>query len=219
MLFRRKYDYYLDWYDARSDCTRLTLEDSWYPPMSAPKSNQWLDAGDSDEELERGYDSEAHEEKRGGRSIKRRPIGKTEEESEEESEEEVINQNINEHDEGQFNENLKADVDDSQHDRKSGGGETRSDALGSEEDADNHVTFEGPTRTLKPLTSSFTTTTGAQLPRRKLKDEPQRDPRIPPPGAKTGVLYISKVPPYMKPSTLLSLLKPHAPRGLGTLRH
>ncbi|KAF2482922.1 hypothetical protein BDY17DRAFT_235168, partial [Neohortaea acidophila] len=33
----------------------------------------------------------------------------------------------------------------------------------------------------------------------------------------SGVLYISRVPPFMKPSTLRNLLTPHAPSGLNRL--
>lgn len=34
---------------------------------------------------------------------------------------------------------------------------------------------------------------------------------------RTGVVYISRVPPFMKPSALRTLLSPHAPHGLGRL--
>lgn len=34
---------------------------------------------------------------------------------------------------------------------------------------------------------------------------------------KSGVLYISRVPPFMKPHTLKHLLEPHAPKGIGRI--
>lgn len=34
---------------------------------------------------------------------------------------------------------------------------------------------------------------------------------------KSGVIYISRVPPFMKPSTLRHFLAPHAPKGLGRI--
>ena len=34
---------------------------------------------------------------------------------------------------------------------------------------------------------------------------------------KSGVIYISRVPPFMKPTTLRNLLSSHAPKGLGRL--
>ena len=158
--------------------------------MSIFQSNQWLDAGESEEDLERGYDSEAHEESRGAHSTKRKRVEHDEDESDEESETEYRRGENHEYQVNQDDVNI------------------RPNELADE--LEDHATFQGPARTLNLLAFS---SNHAQLPGRSLKESVRRDPHLPPPTAKTGVLYMSRVPPFLRPSALRTLLTPHAPHG------
>ncbi|EON60925.1 hypothetical protein W97_00135 [Coniosporium apollinis CBS 100218] len=162
--------------------------------MTSRKRNEWLDAGESNDE-DAGYDSEAVEASKGGalggRATKRRKVESDEEgdsggesENEERDEEEQAG-NIqtrpirdSRFDTTSFDEN---DEDGVPHDSDDEG-----------EDIEDDPTIPQPSQStkLKPLTP-------AQL------AKAQRAAK------RTGVIYISRIPPFMKPTTLRRLLSPH----------
>ena len=159
--------------------------------MSAEKRNNYFDApDDSDADLERGYDSEAHEESRGGRAAKRRKV-----EHKNSSDGEDDFQDALEHVE---------------HSPTRGTSPSTGTATGPglHSDEADHATFSGPPRSLHP----------ASFKPRAIKVATTRDPHLPPPNSKPGILYLSRIPPFLKPSSLRSLLSPHAPKhGLGRI--
>lgn len=142
--------------------------------MSTLKRNEWLDGGESEEELGDAYDSDAQEESRGalaGRSIKRRKVDEDEDDvSEDDLEEDIIEET---------GANDTTDGDQSQ------------DARFSQLDEGDLDTATKPlaskTQTVKPLTVK-------QLAASQKATQ------------KTGVIYLSRIPPFMKPATLKHFL-------------
>jgi ESF2/ABP1 family protein len=154
--------------------------------MSIRKRNEYLEGDDSEDELDRSYESEA-EEGRGAIANKRRKI---ESGSEASSDEEEAVENRSEatqtapkdarFDLSKFN---SADEEEGDH------------------NGDGHDEGDRPT-----------TTTTARPKSRDLRAYEKAQTKL----RKSGVIYISRVPPFMKPQTLRHLLEPHAPRkGLG----
>ncbi|KAF2405076.1 Pre-rRNA-processing protein ESF2 [Trichodelitschia bisporula] len=147
--------------------------------MATQKRNEWLEADASDEDDDRGYDSDLQEDSRGatlgGRSTKRRKLedGSTSEASE---------------------------VD------EQSGDEADDDVNVEEESISNAVIRRSPSpkRDASPDTE-------------KPKKLAKRLAKAADKASRTGVVYISRIPPFMKPHTLKHFLAPHAPSGLGRL--
>lgn len=151
--------------------------------MSIRKRNEYLEDDDSEEELDRGHDSDGGFESRAaisGRTSKRRRID--------------IVSDV-ESDEG-FDEDVfapatvrseKAEAVDSE--------ETRQATVN-----DSDVDLEEATTTAGQPSKSAS---------HKQAEKAQKAAR------RSGVIYISRVPPFMKPQTLKHFLTPHAPKGLG----
>jgi len=162
--------------------------------MATRKRNEWLEADNGDGEQDDGYDSEAQEESRGalaGRSIKRRKVDQDSEDEDGFSDDEELDrdpttrtktENVGEDDDEADEEesNSKADAEAIQANAS-----TLSDL---DEDIFNKPS--GTKKTVKPLTA-------------KRLERSQKA------ASKTGVIYLSRVPPFMKPSTLRSYLTPH----------
>ncbi|SMQ53853.1 unnamed protein product [Zymoseptoria tritici ST99CH_3D7] len=180
--------------------------------MPIRKRNEFLDGGDSEEELENGSDSDAEEGRAaiGGHANKRRRVDTESEGSLSEAEDEVKEEKVVE--EKAVEE--KSGKGKRAKENKSGKGEdTRFDFSNFEDaeppadDQDEDIAQDDnadtpPTLPLKPAKKS------SDL---KQYEAAQRALR------KSGVIYISRVPPFMKPHTLKHLLEPHAPSGLNRI--
>lgn len=168
--------------------------------MSIRKRNEFLDLPSDEEDSEAGYDSEEVENSRLARSTKRRKTAPREEDDEDED-----NDDIKDSDEG-LDEDLSQDGDNS------------SDPFSNDSDvADpNNNTTTTPKRKRKPIQSKVdptlattTTTSLSTLAKRAATAQSK--------SLKTGVCYLSRIPPFLKPSALRSLLTPYAPHGINRL--
>ncbi|KAL1851292.1 RNA-binding ATPase activator esf2 [Paecilomyces lecythidis] len=163
--------------------------------MTTRKRNEFLDIESEDEAGDdRGYDSEAAEEMKGratnagGRASKRRRV------SEDYGEEE------DSHDEGDSGAGEDEDEPDEKATRKTSETKRTPDEDGDDNDHDDahSITSHGASST----TSSKTKAKSKLAPSTKQKKN------------KTGVIYLSSLPPYLKPSALKSLL---LARGFGPI--
>ncbi|OLN81202.1 Pre-rRNA-processing protein ESF2 [Colletotrichum chlorophyti] len=146
--------------------------------MAPEKRNKFLDADESDDDLDRGYDSEAEELRKGGRSAKRRKVDSDEDEDDFSDEEIDTTKQTG----------RKADDDDDDEEQ---------DDEAADADADAEQTKKKSKPTLpelpdvsKPLTKKNLVATEEAV-------------------KKSGVVYISRIPPFMKPQKLRSLLEPY----------
>lgn len=179
--------------------------------MTTRKRNEFLDIGSSDDEgSDRGYDSEAAEETKGrsssrkendaGRAAKRRRISVDEvKDSASEGESEGEDGGVDLRN-GQGKEK-RGGEDDNEH----GGREEQDNEKEDKEDGTNRAS--SPTPSDK---SSKSTTLSSQ----KKKKKPLDTAKLPNKKNKTGVIYLSSLPPYLKPSALKSLL---LQRGFGPI--
>jgi len=151
--------------------------------MSDDKRNQFLDAGDSDDDAGRGYDSDGDLQK-GGRSAKRRKVD---------------------------------DGESDQGDLSDAGGDQSDDDAGNDDDA----AVEGTS-----VATTDGTASGTAVPGKGSGKAKPEAAKIELPGMtklllkknlvateaaikKSGVVYISRIPPYMNPAKLRSLLEPY----------
>jgi ESF2/ABP1 family protein len=149
--------------------------------MAPDTRNQFLDAGDSDEDAGRGYDSEDDFQK-GGRTVKRRRV-----------------------DDGDDDDSDVDDLSDQEDGQSEDGGanigEDNEKPTGSGDNEEEEKTQEqstadksGPSAELpgvfKPLTKKNLVASEAAI-------------------KKSGVVYLSRIPPFMKPAKLRSLLEPY----------
>jgi ESF2/ABP1 family protein len=144
--------------------------------MSTDKRNQFLDAGDSDDDAGHGYDSE-EEIQKGGRSAKRRRV------DDDDSEVEDVSDQEEEHGEDGVT-NLREGTADSV--------DTRDDEEIAEEGSKggkSDLPAELP-GVSKPLAKKNLIASEAAI-------------------KKSGVVYLSRIPPFMKPAKLRSLLEPY----------
>jgi ESF2/ABP1 family protein len=143
--------------------------------MSSTNRNQFLDAGDSDDDAGRGYDSEDDIQK-GGRSVKRRRV------DEDSEAEDFSDQEDSDNEDGGAK--LAEGTTQSAGARENGG-----DAERRPEDGRPTSNPELPGLS-KPLTKKNLVATEAAI-------------------KKSGVIYLSRIPPFMKPAKLRSLLEPY----------
>ncbi|PSS16745.1 hypothetical protein M430DRAFT_103403 [Amorphotheca resinae ATCC 22711] len=134
--------------------------------MATRKHNDFLDADNSDDDASQGYNSEAEELRKGGRSPKRRKVESDDSAGEEEPEE-------------------------------SGNGENKEDGEAPKESGEADSTSEKKKKktldlpgVTKPLSKKNLVATEAAIKR-------------------SGVVYLSRIPPFMKPTKLRSLLEPY----------
>ncbi|KAK4146587.1 uncharacterized protein C8A04DRAFT_25503 [Dichotomopilus funicola] len=146
----------------------------------ADKRNQFLDAGDSDDDAGNGYDSEDDFQK-GGRSAKRRRV-----DDEDDSEAE--------------------DFSDQDEDQEDGGGASLdNNGVTEAEEADENDEQEDTEPTQPQNTKPKTTDLpGLSKPLTK-QNLVASEAAI----KKSGVVYLSRIPPFMKPAKLRSLLEPY----------
>jgi ESF2/ABP1 family protein len=131
--------------------------------MATRKHNDFLDVEESEDDGSQGYNSEAEDLRKGGRSIKRRKVERnaSNDEDAESSDEEIEEQ------EDKSKRNEPEDKDPTKH-------RTVTDLPGVS----------------KPLTKKNLVATAAAIKR-------------------SGVVYLSRIPPFMKPTKLRSLLEPY----------
>jgi ESF2/ABP1 family protein len=140
------------------------------------KRNQFLDAGDSDDDAGRGYDSEDDFQK-GGRSSKRRRV-----------------------DDESDAEDLSDQEDGQSEDGGAGLREGTVDSAGADE-GDEEETEGQPKKDKSGLPAELP---GVSTPLAK-KNLVASEAAI----KKSGVVYLSRIPPFMKPAKLRSLLEPY----------
>lgn len=137
--------------------------------MATRKHNDFLDADQSDEDGSQGYDSEAEDLRKGGRSPKRRKVESDGSENEDEAQE-------------------------PDNDLKVGSNAKRDDEIKESADTQSKFRKTGEATELpgisKPLTKKNLVATEAAVRR-------------------SGVVYLSRIPPFMKPTKLRSLLEPY----------
>ena len=159
--------------------------------MSIRKRNEFLDDDESGDEAGSGYDSEAAEESKGaltGRASKRRRIEGAR------SDEDLSG--LSEDEGGEDNQAAAANVP------TAALGPDQAELDGKDED-DEDLPFEAEEDdTAKPS---------------RKHSAPKSATKAQKAASKSGVVYISRVPPFMKPQTLKHYLSPHAPSGLGRI--
>lgn len=163
--------------------------------MTSRKRNEFLDHDLSDEEEDAGYNSEEQEESRGARSIKRRRV---EQDSDNDS------QDFDDEDEEALDKTsaiAKKPAPAAPKGRFELDDEDADDFIPEDDEDDNgeledatEATTTTKEKTVKPLTQK-------QL----LKAQKA--------AKKTGVIYISRIPPFMKPATLKHYLSPYGEIG------
>lgn len=158
--------------------------------MATRKRNEWLDADESDEE--QGYDSEEQQESRGalaGRSIKRRRVS---EQPEEDSEAE---EGVQLEGTGKFAPAADAREEDlDEEDDVRSAAEDDQDPEDGEEGHGALPSIATAEKTVKPLTAKQLAASQKAV-------------------KKTGVIYLSRIPPFMKPATLKHFLSPYGDIG------
>ena len=132
--------------------------------MATRKHNEFLDAHDSEDDESQGYDSEAEELKKGGRSSKRRKVDNKGTEDEE-------------------TDGVEHDEQEQDTDFQDGAERTKP----KNKDTKKIIELSGVS---KPLSKRNLVATAEAIKR-------------------SGVVYLSRVPPFMKPTKLRSLLEPY----------
>ncbi|RYP65153.1 hypothetical protein DL771_008431 [Monosporascus sp. 5C6A] len=156
--------------------------------MTPEKRNRFLDADESEDDGSQGYDSEAEELRKGGRSAKRRKFSENEAASDSDGEGAV---------------SVDGDKDEAAHinedPQQDEGGKTLNQSRESQKDE----VFKVDDKSARP------TDTATELPdvtrplTKKNLVASEKATR------KSGLVYISRIPPYMKPTKLRQLLEPY----------
>ena len=177
--------------------------------MSTRKHNEFLDLDESENEASDGYQSEAQEESRGkiasSRSAKRRKVDAQSDDSGDDDVQDVSSKLVKAlsksknaaapKPDARFAKLQEFEEDD---EREEGDNED-----GAEDELDAGEDGEDGDLTAPPDKA------GRTAPKSVLRAEKA--------AKKSGVVYISRVPPFMKPHTLKHFLEEHAPKGLGRI--
>jgi ESF2/ABP1 family protein len=177
--------------------------------MSTRKHNEFLDLDDSENEVSDGYQSEAQEESRGkiasSRSAKRRKVDTRSDDSDdgdddvEDVSSELVKAISNKKSAAPKADARFAKLQEFEEDDEREEGDNKD---GSENELEGEDGEDG----------DFTAPSekaGRTAPKSVLRAEKA--------ARKSGVVYISRVPPFMKPHTLKHFLEEHAPKGLGRI--
>lgn len=167
--------------------------------MSTRKRNEFLDGDDSEEELDKGYESEP-EEGRGAIANKRRKVDI-------DASSDASFHSFENDEEGNVESSAaEAASKDDRFDLSKFGGpeadEEEVDDEGDDDDDDDEAEAERSDHDRRKPAKT-----------KKSKDQKQYEAaqkKV----QKSGVIYISRVPPFMKPQTLRHFLEPHARKGL-----
>lgn len=169
--------------NSRTNIVQDTLKFQASITMAPEKRNHFLDADESDDDQSHGYNSEAEELTKGGRSAKRRKIGS--------------DSDVDDDDDFSDQEDDNSALSPTQQLQDEDGASARDGAKGGD---------EGDGATSRPKTSKDAgpkLRTDAANPLKK--NLVVTDKQI----KKSGVVYLSRIPPFMKPSKLRSLLVPY----------
>lgn len=175
--------------------------------MSTRKHNEFLDLDESENEVSDGYQSEAQEESRGkiasSRSAKRRKVDTHSDNSDDDDEEHVSSKSTkaisNAKSAAPKADARFAKLQEFEEDNEREDGDNE-DGLEEELEAEDGEEGDFPAPSEK---------SGRTAPKSVLRAEKA--------ARKSGVVYISRVPPFMKPHTLKHFLEQHAPKGLGRI--
>lgn len=163
--------------------------------MTTRKRNEYLDLPSDEEDGQDGYDSEEVEISGAAKGSKRRKTA-----AEEPEDDDII---VSEEDEEAKDGEMGPGDDDGEDHEAS---DAEDDDLREAADTPKLSTIKPSTR---PKPSTLTTKSLDTLARRAVTANSK--------SLKTGVLYLSRIPPFLKPSALRSLLLPYAPHGLNRL--
>ncbi|KAL2761078.1 hypothetical protein ACRALDRAFT_205092 [Sodiomyces alcalophilus JCM 7366] len=144
--------------------------------MAAEKRNEFLEIDDSEDEHSQGYDSEADEIQKGGRSSKRRKV-------------------LDRDDDDDDDEVDLSEEEEEEKKQKEADASDRKDVDAQDPDS---TTSASQSREKSP-SSSKKKTKGISQKQLLATEKALR---------KSGVIYLSRIPPYMKPQKLRSLLTP-----------
>ncbi|KAI5463453.1 hypothetical protein BGZ63DRAFT_381492 [Mariannaea sp. PMI_226] len=145
--------------------------------MAPEKKNEFLDAADSEDEDDVGYNSEDDDMRKGGRSAKRRRISEDD-------------------DQDDLGSDLDEDISDNE---KPDEGDAKDTGNEDEEEKES-----GSKKSKKNLKDDSTALPDVTRPLTK-KNLVASEAAI----KKSGVVYLSRIPPFMKPQKLRSLLEPY----------
>lgn len=168
------------------------------PTMSTRKRNEWLEADDVSDDDDAGYNSEAEEQGRSraaalaGRASKRRKVDESDDES------------IEDEDDDDFDPSLLRKADAKSVPKPTGLADEEDNAPNDrkDEEADfDKDDDDGNDDPLKPAPASKKPLSAKKL------EKAQKAVK------KTGVVYLSRIPPFMKPATVKSLLSQHGKIG------
>ncbi|KAG9644921.1 FAD/NAD(P)-binding domain-containing protein, partial [Aureobasidium melanogenum] len=163
--------------------------------MTSRKRNDFLDHGISDEEEDAGYNSEEQEESRGARSIKRRRV---------EQDSDDDDQDFDDEDEEALDKTsaiAKKPAPVAPKGRLELDDEDADDFVPEDDEDDN----DDPETATKATSSTREKTVKPLTQKQLLKAQKA--------AKKTGVIYISRIPPFMKPATLKHYLSPYGEIG------
>ena len=174
--------------------------------MSTRKHNEFLDLDESENEVSDGYQSEAQEESRGriasSRSAKRRKVDTHSDDSDDDEKDDISSRpsksvstakSAAPKADSRFAKLQEFEEDDDERDEGNNDDGAEEDELGAEE-------------------GDFTAVS-----EKAARNAPKSVLRAEKAARKSGVVYISRVPPFMKPHTLKHFLEEHAPKGLGRI--
>lgn len=147
--------------------------------MATRKHNEFLDADQSDEDQSQGYNSEAEDLRKGSRATKRRKVESDASDDSEDEEEEL---------------GLDKYLKEATKEEKQ---EEREEELEEEDRKDTTAPKEKSTRLRKSSDLGLKSLTKKNLVASEAAIK------------KSGVVYLSRIPPFMKPSKLRSLLEPY----------
>ncbi|RYP53316.1 hypothetical protein DL768_001673 [Monosporascus sp. mg162] len=156
--------------------------------MAPEKRNKFLDADESEDDDSQGYDSEAEELRKGGRSAKRRKFSENETVSDSDGED-AVSIDGDKDEVAHINEHLQQDEE----------GKTLKQSKESQKDEVSKVDDKSarPTNTATELPDVTRPLTKKNL---VASEKATR---------KSGLVYVSRIPPYMKPTKLRQLLEPY----------
>ena len=157
--------------------------------MAPEKRNQFLDVDESEDDGSQGYDSEAEDLRKGGRSAKRRKFTRDDDDDDDgvggddfSDSDGDLGSKVEEEDE---QEPRRTDTSHKRRQRDSGG-----PGGGGDDDNDQRKSADQLPDVSRPLTKKNLVASEKAV-------------------KKSGLIYVSRIPPYMKPTKLRQLLEPY----------
>lgn len=157
--------------------------------MAPERRNEFLDAGDSDEDVEAGYNSEDDIQKGGGRSAKRRKVDSDEEDDFSDGDNSDAGSEGGAKIDADQDPGDKDDEDEDEDENHDEASSPSTKPTNSKKSKQKSSEISLPSQA-KPLTKKNLVSTAAAI-------------------KKSGVVYLSRIPPFMKPAKVRSLLEPY----------